>query len=158
MMISKKMCAKLNEQIAAEFSAAHAYLAMACAFDQMGLKILAKKFLDQEAEEQEHAMKILRYVQEVGGKVALQDFHPPVDRFGQAQAASQLLHHSQAAPADPLALLGHCVVDVSGGQHRKWPAASLIFLFPLALNRAILNVHLKCLLTGVPGFAFQPLE
>ena len=51
------MNAKLNEQIQGEFSAAHGYLAMACAFDAMGLKILTKRFLAQHEEEREHAMK-----------------------------------------------------------------------------------------------------
>jgi ferritin len=95
MMISDKMCAKLNEQIAAEFSAAHAYLAMACAFDQMGLKILAKKFLDQESEEREHAMKILRYVQEVGGTVALQEVSRPRADYADVQAIVQAALESE---------------------------------------------------------------
>lgn len=95
MMISKKMCGKLNEQIAAEFSAAHVYLAMACSFDQMGLKILAKKFLDQEAEERKHAMKILRYVQEVGGTVALQEVPRPHADYTDAQAIVQAALESE---------------------------------------------------------------
>lgn len=71
MMISKAMNAKLNGQLGAEFAAAHKYLGMACAFDRMGLKMLAKRFLTQHDEEREHGMKILKYIQEVGGTVAL---------------------------------------------------------------------------------------
>lgn len=71
MMITEALNAKLNEQIATEFAAAHGYLAMACSFEAMGLKFLAKRFLQQNDEEREHAMKVLRYIQQVGGSVRL---------------------------------------------------------------------------------------
>jgi len=86
MMISSSMNAKLNEQIQAEFSAAYSYLAMACAFDSMGLKIMAKRFHDQHAEEQAHAMKILNYVQEVGGTVTLAAIDKPRTEYPSAEA------------------------------------------------------------------------
>ena len=86
MMISKAMNAKLNEQIAAEFYAAHKYLAMACAFDRMGLKILASRFLKQHEEERGHGMKILKYVQEVGGTVALDAVAKPAKDYKSTEA------------------------------------------------------------------------
>lgn len=85
-MISKAMNAKLNEQIAAEFAAAHKYLAMACAFDGMGLKILANRFEQQYKEETEHAVKILHYVREVGGTVTLSDTPKPSGPYTDAEA------------------------------------------------------------------------
>ena len=54
MMISDAIQAKLNDQITAELSAAHSYLAMACAFEQMGLKILAKLFFQQHDDFADH--------------------------------------------------------------------------------------------------------
>ncbi len=86
MMISSAMNAKLNEQIQGEFSAAHGYLAMACAFDAMGLKILNKRFLAQHEEEREHAMKILHYLQEVGGAVALKAIDKPRTEYTTAES------------------------------------------------------------------------
>ena len=86
MMISTAMNAKLNEQIGAEFAAAHAYLAMSCAFDRMALKTLAKRFLKQYDEEREHAMKILHYVQEVGGTVALEAVAKPKKDYKNTEA------------------------------------------------------------------------
>lgn len=86
MMISSAMNAKLNEQIQAEFSAAHGYLAMACAFDAMGLKILTKLFLAQHQEEREHAMKILHYLQEVGGAVTLAAIDKPQTKYTTAES------------------------------------------------------------------------
>lgn len=81
MMISEAMNAKLNEQITAEFSAGHLYLAMACGFDGMGLKIMHQRFLIQAAEEREHAMKILHYIHEVGGVVTLDTIPKPAGEF-----------------------------------------------------------------------------
>ncbi len=95
MMISDTMNGKLNEQIAAEFSAAHAYLAMACSFEQMGLKFLAKRFLAQHDEEREHAMKILHYVQEVGGEVRLGAIPKPVGDFTTVESIVQAALESE---------------------------------------------------------------
>ena len=86
MMISTAMNAKLNGQIQGEFSAAHGYLAMACAFDAMGLKILTKKFLEQHEEEREHGMKILHYLQEVGGTVTLSAIDEPRTEYTTAES------------------------------------------------------------------------
>ena len=86
MMISKKMNGRLNEQIAAEFSASHAYLAMACDYDAMGLKILAQYFERQSAEEREHGMKIIHYLREVGGNVALVEVEKPAQSYQDAEA------------------------------------------------------------------------
>ncbi len=82
MTISEAMNAKLNEQITAEFSAGHKYLAMACAFEGMGLKIMHERFLIQAAEEREHAMRILHYIHEVGGVVTLDAVPKPAGEFG----------------------------------------------------------------------------
>lgn len=77
MMISKPMNDKLNDQIAAEFHAAHSYLAMACVFDRMGLRVLRDRFVEQYREECTHALKILHYLQEVGGHVVLEEIPKP---------------------------------------------------------------------------------
>jgi ferritin len=71
MAISEAMNAKLNEQIAHEFTASQIYLSMACMFSQQSLDRLSKLFRAQVEEEREHAMKILDYVLEVGGQVKL---------------------------------------------------------------------------------------
>lgn len=89
MMISEVMNTELNNQITAEFDAAHGYLAMACALDQMGLKILAKLFHAQHHEEREHAMKILGYIQNVGGKVVMTEVNAPKVEYSHVEAVVQ---------------------------------------------------------------------
>ena len=71
MTISEPMARQLNEQITHELFSAHLYLAMSCAFNHMGLPILAKWFNDQADEERAHAMKIVNYVQDVGAPVRI---------------------------------------------------------------------------------------
>ncbi|NOX60212.1 MAG: ferritin [Planctomycetes bacterium] len=72
MMIPQPVMDKLNQQIANEFGAAHNYLAMACRFDELGLKMLSQWFFRQGEEEREHGRKILNYLLETGAKVSLQ--------------------------------------------------------------------------------------
>lgn len=95
MMISDKMNAKLNAQIAAEFSASHSYLAMACAFEKMGLKILAQFFRAQSDEERGHALKIAKYIEEVGGTVALAAIAEPKDKYKNAEDIVQAALESE---------------------------------------------------------------
>ncbi|MBI5865386.1 MAG: ferritin [Planctomycetes bacterium] len=92
MHISKAMNAKLCEQISNEFGASQAYLAMACMFDGLALKGLAKLFRKQTDEEREHALKILDYVLEVGGDVKLAALPAPKSDFSSVKAAIDAAH------------------------------------------------------------------
>lgn len=89
MIISKSMNTKLNEQITAEFSAAQSYLAMSCAFEGMSLTVLAKLFHGQYEEESEHGLKILKYVQQVGGTVVLDAIAKPKATYSDAKSIVQ---------------------------------------------------------------------
>jgi ferritin len=106
MMISEGMNTKLNEQIKAEFTAAYNYLGMACAFDKMGLRVLAKRFLAQHDEEHEHAMKILHYVQEVGGTVELGALPKPMVDYNSAE---QVVQAALKAELDVTAMINNLV-------------------------------------------------
>jgi ferritin len=86
MMISKKMNGKLNEQVAREFEASHAYLAMSCRLDEMGLKILAAFFSRQQKEERGHALKIIGYIQEVGGRPEVSQIDKPKSDYKTVQS------------------------------------------------------------------------
>ena len=68
-MISEKMAQAINTQINREFYAAFLYLAMANDAMDKGFKGAAKWFTMQYEEEQEHAMKFAKYLQERGAKV-----------------------------------------------------------------------------------------
>ncbi len=86
MMISENMASALIQQIANELNTAHSYLAMALAFEEKGLKVFGRRFHAQATEEREHAMKIVKYLQDVGASVILAEVARPKSDYGSAQA------------------------------------------------------------------------
>ncbi|RMF77638.1 MAG: ferritin [Planctomycetota bacterium] len=96
MQISKKMNDALNAQITLEFQASQAYLGMMCMFESMGLKVLGGKFRAQSEEERGHAMKIVDYLLEVGGDVAIGELPAPKMKYDSvADAVEAALGHEQ---------------------------------------------------------------
>lgn len=87
MPISDAMNTKLNEQITNEMFASQLYLAMACMFEDMGLKNLARLFRMQTEEERGHALKILDYIPQVEGKVTLAALAAPPAEWPSVEAA-----------------------------------------------------------------------
>jgi ferritin len=70
-MISKKTAKAINTQINREFYSAFLYLAMANDAMDKGFKGAANWLTIQFKEEQEHAMKFAKYLQDQGAKVEL---------------------------------------------------------------------------------------
>lgn len=96
MMIGKKMTTALNAQIGREFAAAMQYVAMGAWFEEKGLEGFAKFFFAQGAEEYGHGMKMVRYLGEVGGHVAMPAIDKPVDKFtGVTKAIERFLSMEQ---------------------------------------------------------------
>lgn len=75
-MINEKMQNEINEQINAEFWSAYLYLSMSAWFTNQNLPGFANWMYIQFQEEQTHAMKLFRYLQERGGSVTLK----PIDK------------------------------------------------------------------------------
>lgn len=71
MLISEKLQAALNQQIGNEFGANMEYLQIASYFEADDMLKLASIFFDQADEERFHAMKLLHYVLDAGGTVAI---------------------------------------------------------------------------------------
>ncbi|MGD8452082.1 MAG: ferritin [Phycisphaerae bacterium] len=112
MTMSDAMKAKLNEQITNEFFAAQLYLAMACQFDSMSLKMLSARFRKQVDEERQHAMKILDYVLETGGKVTLQALPAPTTEWPSVVAAVEAaLGHEKKVTGQINALVAQAEQD-----------------------------------------------
>lgn len=87
MAISKAMTDKLNAQITNELNASQVYLAIACMFENMSLKILAGWFRAQAEEERKHALKILDYVLSQGAQAVLGAIPKPQATYPSALAA-----------------------------------------------------------------------
>lgn len=87
MNISNAMCHKLNEQVTHELSAAQTYLQMACLLEEMGLRVMSARFRTQSDEERGHALKLIDYVLEVGGRVVLDALPRPQCDYASVLAA-----------------------------------------------------------------------
>ncbi|MBI5838105.1 MAG: ferritin [Candidatus Eisenbacteria bacterium] len=90
MLISKAMNKALNEQIGDELQASNQYVAIATYFDSDDLGLLAGFFYKQAEEEREHAMKLVKYVVEAGGKVNVPAIGEPKNLFKSAEEAVKL--------------------------------------------------------------------
>lgn len=80
--IDAAMVTALNEQVRREFQAAQNYLAMATHLDGKSLEYVAGFFYRQADEEREHAMKIVRYLLEVGQAPVIPALAQPQADFG----------------------------------------------------------------------------
>lgn len=76
-MISKKIEAALNSQIAKEAFASYYYLAMASWCDKSGLPGAAKFLYTQSEEEREHMTKLFVYINETGGHAITPEIKQP---------------------------------------------------------------------------------
>jgi len=90
MLISKKMNAALNQQIGNEFGASLQYVAIACHFANDGLSALAEHFFKQANEERAHAMRLVKYILDAGGKVEIPAVPAAQSAFQNAAEAVKL--------------------------------------------------------------------
>ena len=95
-MLSKTMEKALNEQINAEFYSSYMYLSMSTYFDSVGLSGAAQWMQAQTQEEWFHGMKLFRYVNERGGRVALKAIkQPPVAWKSTLHVFQDVLSHER---------------------------------------------------------------
>ncbi len=99
-MIGKTVEAALNDQIRKEFHSAYLYLAMSAHFERSFLPGLAHWMEVQSKEEQDHATKLLKYLQERGGTVELQAIDaPPAKWKTPLEAFEKTLEHERTVTA-----------------------------------------------------------
>lgn len=96
MMITSKMEQAFNSQIQKEFHSAYLYLAMSVYCESQNYSGFAHWLKVQYHEEQEHAMKMVDYLLERGGKVNLQTLAAPSVEYGSPlQVFEKVLEHEQ---------------------------------------------------------------
>jgi len=76
----------LNDQIKYEASASMQYLAMASWADHAGFSGVADFFYAQSEEEKAHMTKLVKFVNERGGKVSVPALEKPLDDFSNLNA------------------------------------------------------------------------
>ncbi len=89
MLISDKLQAAINDQIAHEFGASIQYIQIAAYFDGEDLDKFSKLFFEQAEEEKDHAMKFVHYILEAGGQVEIPAFPKSIPTFSSAEEAVQ---------------------------------------------------------------------
>ncbi|RWS04658.1 ferritin-like protein [Dinothrombium tinctorium] len=84
--------AAVNKQINMELYASYVYLSMAYHFDRddVALPGFSKFFKHESDEEREHAQKLMKFQNQRGGRIVLQDIkRPAVDEWGSGLQAMQ---------------------------------------------------------------------
>ncbi|MBP1635862.1 MAG: ftnA [Acidobacteria bacterium] len=89
MLISKELTAAINEEIGREFFASHQYTNIACYFESLALRKLAALFMKQGDEERAHALKFIKYLNEVDAKVEIPAVPAPQATFKSVEEAVQ---------------------------------------------------------------------
>ena len=87
MLASQSIIDAFNEQIGNELGASNQYISIASYFADENLEELAKFFFRQSDEERAHAMKFVKFVLDVEGKVVLPAIPAPRSDFKSAHDA-----------------------------------------------------------------------
>ena len=90
MLTGQKVIDAINEQIGYEFSASMQYVAIAAHFSADALPQLSQHFFRQAAEENDHAMRFIKYVVDAGGRVVIPAIDAPKPTFRTAEEAIKL--------------------------------------------------------------------
>lgn len=89
-MPTDRVVAALNDQIAAEFAAAHQYTAVAVYYDSRSFPRLARFFYEQATEERAHGMMMIKYLVDTSADVRFGDVPAPQDEFADHVAPVRL--------------------------------------------------------------------
>ena len=95
-MLNEKVAALLNDQINKEFYSAYLYLDFSNYFEARGLDGFANWYKIQAQEERDHAMLMLQYLQNNGGKATLETIaKPDKELTGRLQVLELGLEHER---------------------------------------------------------------
>ena len=113
----------LNKQINHELASSYHYLAIEAHFEEMNLSGFARWMHVQYEEEQDHAMRLYRYLLDRGGKIALEAINKPPTGYGSPlevfQAALELEQMNTRA-INELYSLAMQVNDYATMTHLHW--------------------------------------
>jgi ferritin len=112
MWFTQAMNDALNTQIGMEFRASQQYVAIAAYFDGEALPLLSSRYYRQAEEERAHAMRLVKYVLDGGGKLHLPAIPEMEAEFASAEAAvARALEGEREVTVAINSLLDRCVTE-----------------------------------------------
>lgn len=90
MLASKSLVEAISTQVGNELGASNQYLAIASYFDRESLVELSRFFFRQSDEERAHALKFVRFINEVDGELAIAEIPAQRSNFSSAAEAVEL--------------------------------------------------------------------
>lgn len=155
MLISKKLAKLLHEQVGHELGASQAYLATAVYFAQNSLDGWADVFYKQSEEERMHAMKIIRFLVDVGAPLtmpALPEADPKSHKSELAAVESALNQEKTVTKQfQEMAKVAQAENDHVGAQFLQW------FLDEQIEEEATMDKLRGMLASGLNPFLAEPL-
>lgn len=101
-MLSKKIEAALNQQVALEGNSSQYYLAMASWAETIGMQGVAQFLFGHSDEERLHMLKLIRFVNERGGHGSVPSLAAPPKTFKSVQAAFELVLEHEIKVSDEI--------------------------------------------------------
>ena len=89
--MNEKIEAALNKQIELEASSSQVYLAMACWAETSGYEGVSKFLYKHSEEERTHMLKIVKFINERGGKAIIPALPKPQEKYDSLQNVFQTL-------------------------------------------------------------------
>ncbi len=139
-MLSKTIEAALNEQIRVEAESSQFYLAMASWAETEGLNGVAGFMYDHSDEERAHMLKLVRFVNERGGKALIPALEQPPKKWNSVQDVfKQLLEHETNVTSEIHSVVDACLKEKDYTTHNfmQWYVSEQIE--EEALARTILD-------------------
>lgn len=128
-MLSIKMQKALNAQVAVEASSSQFYLAMACWAETNSLNGVAKFLYEHSDEERQHMMKLVKYINERGGKAIVPALPKPPEEFESINYIFQsLFEHEVKVTAEINGVVELCLDEKDYATHNfmQWYVAEQI--------------------------------
>lgn len=125
-MLAPKIEAALNEQLVIEAKSSHQYLAWASWAENSGFPGIAKFMYTHSDEERMHMLKLLRYINERGGKAIVPAMDKPEIVFQTIKDLfTSLLNHERSVTAAINEVVGTCldIRDYSTHNFMQWYVA-----------------------------------
>ncbi len=139
-MLSKKLEQALNDQVRIEAESSQVYLSMASWAETKGLEGIARFMYTQSDEERQHMLKLIKYVNERGGKAVITHLDAPKTDFETFQKMFQELLGHEIAVSESINELVHVSLqekDYATHNFLQWYVAEQIE--EEALARTILD-------------------